>query len=454
VTWLVRHSASLRGMFDTLQAAIDGTVIQPGDPDYDDARKPALERFHDVKPQAVVRPTSAGDVAETIAFARRSALHLAARSGGHCFAGRSSTTGIVLDVAPMHEVTVDGDLASVGAGTRLHQLYADLWRHGRTLNIGCGQTVGIAGLTLGGGLGVLGRAYGLTCDRLLAAEVVLADGSVVSTDDDPDLLWALRGAGGGQFGVVTRLRFATIADPDTTLFHLTWQQADAADVIERWQAFAAGADDGLNANIRVVAGSDPDRAATLHLFGIHLGSGADTERLLAPCGDPATSDLAELPYRQAKPALSGLGAEPPSVEARYERSRSEFFARPLPRAIIDQLLAAFTSTRENGTYRELNFTPWGGAYNRPDESASAFAHRDELFLVEHLQQLPAGRIDAWVDESWGIAHPHGSGRVYPNFPDPDLDDPLRAYHGGNLARLRELKQRYDPDRFFHFPHGL
>jgi FAD/FMN-containing dehydrogenase len=441
-------------MFDALRAAIDGTVLEPGDPGYDEARKPALERFHDVEPQAVVRPTSAGDVAETIAFARRSELHLAPRSGGHCFAGRSSTTGIVLDLARMHEVTVDGDVATVGAGTRLQQLYADLWRRGRTLNIGCGQTVGIAGLTLGGGLGLLGRAHGLTCDRLLAAEVVLADGRLVSTDDDPDLLWALRGAGGGQFGVVTQLRFATIPDPATTLFHLTWPQADAADVIERWQAFAAGADEGLNANIRLVAGSDPDRAPALHLFGVHLGSRAGTERLLARCGDPATSHVAELPYQQAKPALSELGAEPPSTEPRYDRSRSEFFGRPLPRAVIDELLAAFAGTRESGTYRELNLTPWGGAYNRPDETATAFAHRDEMFLLEQMQQLPSGRSDAWVDKSWEIAHPYGSGRVYPNFPDPGLDDPLRAYHGSNLARLLALKQRYDPDRFFHFPHGL
>jgi FAD/FMN-containing dehydrogenase len=441
-------------MFDALRAAIDGTVIQPGDPVYDEVRKPALERFYDAKPQAVVRPISAGDVAETIAFARRSGLHVAPRSGGHCFAGRSSTTGIVLDVAAMHEVTVDGDTATVGAGTRLQQLYAELWRHGRTLNIGCGQTVGIAGLTLGGGLGQLGRAYGLTCDRLLSAEVVLADGRIVHTDDDPDLLWALRGAGGGQFGVVTRLTFATVPDPATTLFHLTWPHDDAADVIERWQAFAAGTDEGLNANIRVVAGTDPERAPTLHLFGIHLGSRTDTERLLAPCGEPATSEVAELPYEQAKPALSGLGAEPPGSGPRYEHSRSEFFARQLPRAVIDQLLAGFAATREYGTYRELNFTPWGGAYNTPDESATAFAHRDELFLLEHLQQLPAGRSDTWVDESWDIAHPHGSGRVYPNFPDPDLDDPLTAYHGANLARLRELKLRYDPDRFLHFPQGL
>lgn len=441
-------------MFDALRAAIDGTVIQPGDPAYDAARKPALERFHDVKPRAVVRATSAGDVAETIAFARRAQLHLAPRSGGHCFAARSSTTGIVLDVGPMQDVVVDGDTATVGAGTRLQQLYADLWRQGRTLNIGCGQTVGIAGLTLGGGLGLLGRTYGLTCDRLLGAEVVLADGRIVDTDDDPDLFWALRGAGGGQFGVVTQLRFATIPDPATTLFHLTWPHADAGDVVERWLGFAPTADEGLNANIRIVAGSDPEHAPTLHLFGIHLGSRSETEQLLARCGDPATSELAELPYQQAKPALSGLGAEPPGAEPRHETGHSEFFARNLPRAAIDRLLARFGATREPGTHRELNLTPWGGAYNRPDESATAFAHRDQLYLVEHLQQLPAGRIDAWVDESWETVRPYASGRVYPNFPSADLDDPLPAYHGRNLDRLRELKQRYDPDRFFRFPQGL
>ena len=129
------------------------------------------------------------------------------RSGGHCFAGRSSTTGLLIDVEPIDHVDLDGQRATIGAGARLGPIYDALAAHGRTIAGGCGPTVGIAGLALGGGLGILGRRYGLTCDQMVGAQVVLADGRVVETDEhnDPDLFWALRGSGGGQFGVVTRL---------------------------------------------------------------------------------------------------------------------------------------------------------------------------------------------------------------------------------------------------------
>jgi FAD/FMN-containing dehydrogenase len=149
-------------------------VLVPGAPGSDEVRKPALVRFHPVRPAAIVRCEDANDVAETLAFARRSGVPVAIRSGGHCFAGRSST---VIDVAPMNHVSVEAGMATVGADTRLEALNDALHAHGVTLPLGCGPTVGIAGLTLGGGLGILGRKHGLTCDALVAAQVVLADGA-------------------------------------------------------------------------------------------------------------------------------------------------------------------------------------------------------------------------------------------------------------------------------------
>jgi len=147
------------------------------------------------------------------------------RGGGHCFAGRSSTAGLLLDLSPLNTISVNGDgLATIGPGARLAHIYEELHRHELTIPAGCGPTVGIAGLTLGGGLGLLGRRYGLTCDRLVGATVVLADGSVVTCDEqrDADLFWALRGAGGGQFGVVTSLVFAAVPSPSARRFELTW----------------------------------------------------------------------------------------------------------------------------------------------------------------------------------------------------------------------------------------
>jgi hypothetical protein len=185
-----------------LQGAIAGEVVRPGSPGYERARKPAIARFHDSRPEAVVFCASAGDVSEAIVAARRFGLAAVARSGGHCFAGTSSTAGMVIDVTPMRSVSVAGGVATTGAGARLGAVYEALDGEGLTIPAGCGPDVGIAGLTLGGGLGILGRRYGLTCDGLLAARVVRADGRVIECDGDhaSDLFWALRGAGTGTFG--------------------------------------------------------------------------------------------------------------------------------------------------------------------------------------------------------------------------------------------------------------
>ena len=226
-----------------LQDAIAGDVILPGSSGYDEARRPAIARFHDIRPQAVVRCRTATDVAEAIWCAGRYGLRVAPRSGGHCFAGRSSTAGIVIDVSPMDSVSVADGVMTVGAGARLGGVYDALDAHGLTIAAGCGPTVGIAGLTLGGGLGILGRTHGLTSDQLLGAQVVLADGRIVDCDEDRDegLFWALRGAGGGMFGVVTSLVFRTVPAPATTIFQLFWEHTHAAAVIDAWQAWAPDA---------------------------------------------------------------------------------------------------------------------------------------------------------------------------------------------------------------------
>ena len=241
--------------WDVLQREIDGEVVLPGSVDYESVRKPVMARFEDLRPAAVVRCATPGDVAATLAVARQRRLPMAIRSGGHSVAGRSATAGIVLDVTPMRSVTVVDDGAIVGAGVRLGDLYDALAEHGLTIPAGCGPSVGIAGLTLGGGLGILGRKFGLTCDHLLRAQVVLADGRVVECDEhhDRELFWALRGAGGGHFGVVTSLVFHTLPAPSTTVFHLVWPPAAAAAVVQAWQAYAPDAPEEFDATLRLTA---------------------------------------------------------------------------------------------------------------------------------------------------------------------------------------------------------
>ncbi len=434
-----------------LRDALDGELITPDSAAYDDARRPALARYRGVRPLAVADCASVRDVARTLAYARHSGTHVVPRGGGHCFAGRSSTTGLVLDLSRLDTVTVGpGGQVTIGAGARLAQVYDGLHQAGRAVPAGCGPTVGIAGLTLGGGLGLLGRCHGLTCDNLLSAQVVLADGRVVDcdTEREPELFWALRGAGGGQFGVVTALTFGTVAEPRATRFELRWPAAAAPDVVAAWQDWAPVAPDDVTANLALIA--EPGQPLRVEVFGAALRPAEAALVTLAGLVDrvgirPEVRHQS-LTWRELKRALAGPEPYRPVRTA----SRSEFFSRRMPVAGIAALIDALTSGAPPGR-RELNFTALGGAYNRVAAAATAFAHRGERFLLEHVG--PDGD-DRWRDRSWALAHPYGSGRVYPNFPDPALRDWAAAYHGANVERLRAVKRRYDPERLFRFPQAI
>ena len=294
-----------------LQQAIDGDVVLPDSPEYESVRKPVMARFEHVRPAAVVLCATPADVAATLAVAGRLGLETAIRSGGHSVAGRSSTEGVVIDVTPMRSVAVAGDVATVGAGVRLGELYDALAEYGLTIPAGCGPTVGIAGLTLGGGLGILGRTHGLTCDHLLQAEVVLADGRVVECDEhhEAELFWALRGAGGG-FGVVTSLVFGSVPAPAVTVFHMTWPSSAAAGVVRAWQAWAPDGPDELDATLRLTAAGDGERLPGVDVVGTVLDGQIDAAELLGELVDrvdvdPLAASRKHLPHRAAKRYLEG-----------------------------------------------------------------------------------------------------------------------------------------------------
>jgi FAD/FMN-containing dehydrogenase len=401
--------------------------------------------YADTRPQRVLRCRSESDVVRGIRYAAGTGTRVVPRGGGHCFADRSSTAGLVLDLSGLDTVTMSGDgVAAVGAGVRLGPLYAALHRHGRTLPAGCGATVGIAGLTLGGGIGLLGRRYGLTCDRLVGARVVLADGRVVDCDDahEPDLFWALRGAGGGQFGVVTSLRFDTVEEPVTTRIEAHWPAASAAelfDLVAAWQQWAPYAPTELTANLTVTA--EPGRPLRARLFGACLLGEERTRELLGELSG-AASLRGGLPYHLLKQTFGDAQeGSPPAA-----RIRSEFFADPMRTSTATALLDRIQE-RAGGRRRELGFTAMGGAYDEIPAAATAFAHRRQRFLLEHVAETD----DTWVDRSWEVAHRDGSGHVYPNFPDLALPNSAAAYHAGNYDRLVAIKKTYDPHRLFDFP---
>ena len=445
-----------------LGAALEGEVVLPGSPRYEEARKPQIPRFHDVRPQAIVLCRTPEDVVEAIAFARRAGIELAVRSGGHDFAGRSSGPGMVLDLTPMHSLEVSDGLAIVGPGFRLGDLYAALAHYEVTIPGGCGVTVGIGGQALGGGLGLLGRSRGLTSDQLVAAEVVLADGRVVECDEQrhEDLFWALRGAGAQGLGVVTRLTLRTVAEPAATSFHLEWPYERASGLIAAWQEWSPTGPDGLAASLLVTVSGEAGADPVVHLFGSMIGSETEAAALLddfvsVAGADAVSSERAHMRYGSLKNHLADRGPGDQEDEDGRPYMKSEFFREPLPAGAVEALVELFVRGRRPGEARKLDFMPWGGAYNRVPANATAFPHREELFLLEHSVVVPAGfdaaateAARAWLSDSWELVHASGSGGVYANFPDADLPDEDRAYWGANLERVRRVKEKYDPERVF------
>lgn len=395
-----------------------------------------LPRFAGLRPAAVVPCGSPAEVAAAISAARDGRQPVAVRGGGHCFAGRSSSTGVVIDVSPLAGVHVDGDRAVIGAGTRLAEVYDGLAAHGRTIPAGCGPTVGLAGLTLGGGLGILGRRHGLTCDSLLAATVVLADGRTVEADDD--LLWALRG--GGAPGVVTSLTFRTVPAPDSTAFRLTFPATAATTVLDAWQGLLPSLDEALAPSLVITVPPAIDQPPVVAVSGAGPDA-ATVDDLIRRLGATPVSDQRQHgTHRATKRWLAGDGTTGPG----FAYLHSEFFRTAVPAA---DLIARLVADRRPGEERELDFSPWGGAYNRLPADATAFPHRDARFLLKQTATVaPDDHPGGWLDESFALTHPFGTGGAYPNFPEPGLPD--EAYHLGNTGRLRQIREAFDPAGVF------
>jgi FAD/FMN-containing dehydrogenase len=450
----------------SLERAIDGGVGRPGSESYEAHRRPFSARFHEVEPEAVVSCANPHDVAETLAFVRRHGLALGVRAGGHSFAGLSSTSGVLVDVRPMRSVSVSDGLVTVGAGATLGEVYGALGEHGLAIPGGTCPPVGVCGLTLGGGLGILGRTYGVLSDSLAAAEIVLADGRQVVCDDgrEEELFWALRGAGAGSFGVVTSLVYRPVPGPEAVNLHLSWPFSVAASVIEAWQTWAPDAPDELAASLKVTAKGDaepPSVDVYAALFGGERGAGGVLGELVTRAGvDPSSSSAERRSFEGTRRYWANLGEDLAGLDAASPEpvwlfAKSEFFRRPIPTEAVSALLDVFVRDRAVGETRELDFMPWAGAYNRVPADATAFVHREERYQLKHAVTVEAGASPetrraarAQVARSWGSVHPWGSGRVFQNFADPDLEDWAEAYYGPNLGRLMQVKDRYDPENVF------
>src|SRR5215472_9405430 len=382
---------------DDLRARVDGLVIEPGSFEY--AALPTLNnaRFDHIRPQVVVLCSTPADVVQTVGFIQSLCLETATRCGGHCFAGRSSTPGLLIDVSAINSVSMSNGIARIGAGARLGEVYSALLANGMTIPGGSCPSVGIAGLTLGGGLGWLGRKHGVTSDHLVRAQIVVADGRILECDEGhhEDLFWALRGAGTGHFGVVVELLFQPFRAPQVaTIFSLTWPFSHAARVVDAWLGWAGFAHDEMAASLDLRAGEDPMEPPSCEVFGMNLGARSDTLELLeaftARLKTAPTSTLVkEMTYQETLGHWADRAGErleaprAPNTKRRYEAIKSEFFAQPLPTEAVIALVDHLILERVPGEFREVDLSAWGGAYNRVPANATAFVHRDGRYWIKH-----------------------------------------------------------------------
>jgi FAD/FMN-containing dehydrogenase len=453
-----------------LAASLDGTLVRPQDRTFGTDARLYNTRYDGLRPAAVAYVSSTDDVRACLDFARRTATPPAIRSGGHSYAGWSSGNGrLIVDVSRLNTVRLDGTEAVVGAGAKLIDLYSTLGAHGRTVPGGSCATVGVSGLALGGGHGVMSRSMGLTCDNLLAATLVTADGRVheVSADAEPDIFWALRGAGNGNFGVVTSLTFTTHPAPDVVTGYLTWPWSRAADVVRAWQIWGPEQPDPIWSALHLDC--NVGRAPTVSVAMLSAGSRDDlaaaADRLAGSVGAPASSvSLQQHDYVNAMfdyAGCSGLTADrcrlaPQGTLGRETyTARSDFYDQPLPAGGIDTLIAQLLplAGRSGSGAGSIALTALGGAVNRVAPTATAFVHRRSRFLAQYLASDGLAST-GWLDTTYAALRRYASGAAYQNYADPALTTWRTAYYGANAPRLTALKHRLDPTRLFTFPQSL
>ncbi|MBG0854228.1 FAD-binding oxidoreductase [Streptomyces spinoverrucosus] len=472
-------AAAAAANWSALARDLDGPLIRPGDASWPTAHRLYNTRFDALKPAAVAYVAHQDDIGTTLAYARAHDIRVAIRNGGHSYAGWSSGNGrLIIDVSKLNRVRASGDTAVVGAGAKLIDVYRALAAKGVTIPAGSCPTVGVSGLVLGGGHGVVSRAYGLTCDSLTRATLVTANGKRITADatTHKDLFWALRGAGNGNFGVVTELHFRTHPAPQAVSAYLTWPWSRAAAVVKAWQEWGPDQPDEIWSSLHLAsaAGGTPTVSVAAFSLGTYRELQNAVDRLAARVGASASSvSLRRRSYEEAMEVYAGCssfstdaqchlpgttpGRSPEGALGRETyAARSDFFDRSVSAAGIRALLAQITSVR--GGAGSIAFTALGGAINRVSPTATAFVHRRSRMLAQYIASWRAGTsgttAQSWLTSAHGAMRPYASGAAYQNYTDPTLKDWRKAYYGDAAPRLTRLKRTYDPNRMFTYPQAL
>jgi len=452
-----RHLEQLRRTFR-------GDIVTPDDPTYDDARR-LWNAMHDRRPALLLRPTSADEVATAIRFGREHDLEIAIRSGGHSHTGIGGRDGgLVVDMTAMRgvEVSPTSRTARANGGALLGELDVAAQEHGLVCPIGVIGHTGVAGLTLGGGIGRLQRNFGLTIDNLAALEVVTAEGRLVraTESDEPELFWGLRGAG-WNYGIATAFEFRLQPfGPDLHRGVLTFPAAQVQDVWDVFRAYASEAPDTVAAIFGIaLAGEDegyPDEVVgrpIAYLAWNHSGAAADADRDTAGLRvgpKPLTEAIGSKPYLEVQTAH----------DLAFAWGTRSFIkghnANDVRREALDELVEVVAEAPGDSS---VSITALGGAISRMPEEATAFAGRDAAFDLSADSSWTDAKLDEanidWCRRAMAVLEPDRTLGAYSNGNSDTGDAEMRAIYGEEkVARLAALKRSWDPDNVFHVNHNI
>ncbi|MGH3548593.1 MAG: FAD-binding oxidoreductase [Pseudonocardiaceae bacterium] len=456
-------------VLDALRAQLRGQVIGSPEPSGVPHTRDVFNAMHPGRPAVIGQCTGTADVVEAVNFAREHGLAVAVRAGGHSIAGLSTIDdGLLIDLSPMSGVQVDPEqrLAHVQGGALLGDLDRETQVYGLATPVGRVSETGVAGLTLGGGYGWLTRKYGLTCDNLVAAQVVCADGKVrtASAEHNPDLYWAIRG-GGGNFGIVTSFTFRLHPVGPIVAFAATFYPLeDIAEVMRGWRDYVAEAPDEVTAMVvAITMPAGPELPEVVHnrpcavVAGVHSGDSDEGMRVMAPLrelGAPLFDMSQPMPYSFVQTGFDRLFAR--NTLRSYWKSQ---YLTELTDGVID-VIAARALDRP-APLTAVATLHMGGAIGAVGPEDTAFAERSAPFMVSvdgnWTDPTADSEIIGWVRSAWDSIRPHGTGGVYLNFTGL-ADEPMRAgvddALGRNLRRLAEIKAIYDPENFFRYNNNI
>ncbi len=449
---------SLADAVNGLAGTFSGTFLQPHDPGYDDTRR-VHNGLVDKHPALIARCRGVADVVDAVNLARELDLEVAIRGGGHNVAGRATLdAGLMIDLSLMRGIHVDpySRTVRVEGGVTWGEFNRETQHHGLATTGGAVSSTGVAGLTLGGGVGWLMGKYGLSVDNLLSGDMVTAEGRMrrVDRDHDPDLFWAVRGAG-SNFGVVTSLQFRLHpVGPLLTGGLIVYPLESAGEVLRFYRDFTATAPDELVAFAGLIHAPDGSGEKMVGIVCSHCGSLEDGEvatRAVREFGSPLMNTIGPLTYCQLNTMMDGGF---PRGALNYWKAN---FLNHLSDAAIDAIIDCFS--RCPTPMCQILIEHIHGAVARVDVADTSFPHRAEGYdlLVLSQWQDPADteRCIAWARESMTTMATHLAPGRYVNYMDHDESgDPVAAAYGTNFARLRELKTRYDPDNFFHMNQNI